>query len=129
MAPSPQLTSAVVIATESLLLGLYMSFRYRIKIVLADKSNALEMLNSATFKNSHRMQLNCAEWNPIFIALLLFLHSQGSGTAWVAGLSALGCIGFAIEKELTKMAPLTATARYIALAFLINDVYQVANLK
>lgn len=46
--------------------------------------------------------------------------------AWVAGLSVLGCVGFAIEKELTKIAPLTATTRYVALAFLIYDVYGVA---
>ena len=96
-------------------------------IIFGGKDKAKAILDSKNFKATHAAQLNHAEWAPLFIVCLLYLHHKGAGSRYSAGLSVLSCWAFVVFKAFLfqgRPAPVAATLRYAALLWLIVEVVQ-----
>ena len=111
---------------HALALGLMMSVGYRVKVLWLPRADFKAMIDSKSFKIASAVQLNVNEWTPYFVAALLYLHTQGAGSNIVAWGAVFGSLAFSASKLVVfhgKPAPLSSTARYLALAALIVEVY------
>ena len=123
---SAALTAACLHMAHALALGLMMSVGYRVKVLWLPRADFKAMIDSKSFKIASAVQLNVTEWSPYFVAALLYLHTQGAGSNLVAWGSVLSSLAFSVSKLVVfhgKPAPLSSTARYLALAALIVEVY------
>ena len=82
------------------------------------------MLAGKEFKVAHGTQLNNAEWSPLFVACLLYLHTQQAGSLIGVGLSLFSVCGYCFVKLFFqgKPAPICGLGRYVALGWLIFEV-------
>ena len=123
---SAALTAACLHMAHALALGLMMSIGYRVKVLWLPRDDFKALLGSKSFKIASAVQLNVNEWSPYFVAALLYLHTQGAGSNLVAWGSVVTSLAFSVSKLVVfhgKPAPLSSTARYLALAALIVEVY------
>jgi len=120
---SPQLYGAVALLGESMAMGLYLSLGFRIR-TLESKEKASEILNSKAFKIASATQLNNAEWAPLFITSLLYLHSQDAGSYGCALMSVVSCTSFVVVRlaGIVHLSPIASTIRYAVLGWLIYEV-------
>jgi hypothetical protein len=58
---SPHLVAGVFLVSESLAMGLYMSFAFRLKALTGKRDDVKAMLDGKAFKVAHSVQLNNAE--------------------------------------------------------------------
>lgn len=124
---SDQLLCAVVLLCLSLFMGLYMSLAFRVYCLFTPKEEFKTLLEGRDFKIVSSVQLNNAEWAPLYIVCLLYLHSIGAGSRYAAYLSMVSCVSFVVSKGFLfrgKPAPICASLRYIALLWLIVEVAQ-----
>ena len=124
---SDQLAAAVALLAFAWLMGCYMSLAFRLFTAFGGKDKAKAVLDSKSFKVSHVVQLNNAEWAPFFIVCLLYLHVAKAGSRYSAALSVFSCVWFVMLKAFIfpgKPAAITATVRYLALGWLILEVAQ-----
>lgn len=126
LSKSPHLWAAVALLIHVILMGLYMSVAFRLQTVLAkNKEEVKKILDGKSCKVAANVQLNNAEWAPFFIVCHLFLHIKGVGSEMSACLSVVTCVCFTLFKCFMfpgKPAPVTASLRYIALAYLVYEV-------
>ena len=82
---------------------------------------------SKVYQNASRAQLNEAEYAPLFLAALLFLHAKGIDAPWASTLAVFGQIAYFWGRlatgKMLPFAPLGSTPRYIALFLLAHAVY------
>mmetsp|Transcript_17168 Transcript_17168/g.25732 ORF Transcript_17168/g.25732 Transcript_17168/m.25732 type:complete len:128 (-) Transcript_17168:402-785(-) len=118
--------AAVVIMGNSLAAKCLMSFGFRLKIASGDKKTKTDVLESSSFKNCHTAQLNEAEWAPIFIAGLLYLHSKGIAAPFASTASAVGCVWYFWMKAFMPFPSHVpgAVLRFISLTMLCWEVYK-----
>ena len=123
---SAALTAACLHMAHALALGLMMSVGYRVKVLWLPRDDFKALLGSKSFKVASAVQLNGNEGSPYFVAGLLYLHTSGAGSNLVAYGSVVTSLAFSVSKLVVfhgKPAPLSSTARYLALAALIVEVY------
>ena len=126
---SDQLLCALILLSLSLIMGLTMSLAFRVRMIFKKKDEIKQMLESREFKTVSSVQLNNAEWAPLFIICLLYLHLTGCGSRYAAYLSVFSCASFVVSKAILfrgKPAPMCASLRYVALLWLIVEVGQSA---
>jgi len=104
-----------------------MTFAWRFKVVLADKKGKKDIIDGGEFKNCHAAQLNDAEYAPIFIGVLLFLHSKQIEAPVTSTLAAVGCISYLWGKIYLPFPAQVpgATMRYLSLGFLTHELYKL----
>jgi hypothetical protein len=86
--------AAGAILLNSLLGKFYLTAGFRLPIVTASKAKTAEILDGNSFKLAHAAQLNEAEWSPIFVAVLLYFHSQNIALPMASSLAAFGSIWY-----------------------------------
>jgi hypothetical protein len=123
---APHLWAAIALLVHVILMGLYMSVAFRLKTVLAkNKDEVKQILEGRSFKIVSNVQLNNSEWAPFFVACHFFLHTNSAGSAMSAILSVATCTSFTLFKAFIfpgKPAPVTATLRYLSLAYLVYEI-------
>lgn len=120
---------AVYVLINCLLAKAFMSFYWRIPIVFAgsNKEKRRQVVEGAFFKNSHAAQLNDAEWAPLFVATLLFLHLKGVEARGASMLAVFGCVEYVWAKILLPFPSHTlgAVARYISLIMICSELLKI----
>lgn len=100
---------------------------FRLPFVFASsKKSKQEILNSDSFKTAHAAQLNEAEWSPLFLAILLYFHSQGDSLPIASSLAACGSVWFLWAKIFLPFPSHVpgAVMRYFALGFLGLELWK-----
>ena len=118
--------AAVVVLANSIAAKVYMSVFWRFKIIIAgDKKSIKDVIESGSYKNAHAAQLNEAEWSPLFLVGLLYLHSKGIDAPFASTLAAVGCALYfwaRIVLPFPAQVP-GATMRYLSLIMLCSEIY------
>ena len=118
--------AAVIVLANAIVSKMFMTLFFRFKMVMSDKVGKKNLLESAEFKNAHAAQLNDAEYSPIFIVCLLYLHSHGVAAPTASTLAAFGCVAYVWGKIYLPFPSQSvgAAARYVSLCMLCWDIYK-----
>ena len=113
------LCSASIIFTNSVLGKMYMTINYRFV-----NPDGPDPAKDKVFANTHKAQLNEAEWSPMLIGGLICLHLKGDKQPTIAaGLAAFGsiyylwCRIFCVAKNAGITLP-GGASRYLAAAMI-----------
>ena len=119
--------TAVIILVNTLIAKMFMTIVWRFKILSSKTPHAVK--ESDAFKTAHARQLNDAEYGPLFVALLLYMHSQGMSNPMACLLAVFGSITYfwSLVISLKFGGPIGATARYAALGLITWQLYKSLN--
>jgi uncharacterized membrane protein YecN with MAPEG domain len=103
---------------------LFMTFAWRFSIVVADKKGKKDIVDGAHFKNCHAAQLNDAEYAPIFVATLLFLHSNSVAAPLASTFAAMGSVAYLWGKMCLPFPAQVpgASLRYLSLIMIVREL-------
>jgi uncharacterized MAPEG superfamily protein len=118
--------SAAIILVNSYLGKFYMTGGFRLPYVFASSKSKQQILNGDSFKTAHAAQLNEAEWSPLFVAVLLYFHSQGMSLPIESSIAAYGSVWFLWSKIFFPFPSHVpgAIMRYVALGFLGLELWR-----
>jgi uncharacterized membrane protein YecN with MAPEG domain len=93
-----------------------------------DKESTKKFVDGREFQNASKAQLNEAEYSPLLLAMLLYLHSKGVAAPLASTAVAFGQIFFFWGRIITGKAlpfsPIGALPRYIGMVALIYEVFK-----
>ena len=120
--------AALLVLVNTVAAKCYMSFGFRAKMLGKSEKAKIAFKESDDFKTAHSKQLNDAEYGPLFVATLLYLHTQGINNKLVSGAAAFGSVCYMWSHFFGKLSkvlgPVGATSRFIALFGVIYEVHK-----
>ena len=122
--------AALLILINAILAKLWMSCYWRLQIITAgDKRKRSDIVQSRSFKTAHAAQLNDAEYSPLFVAELLFLHVKEVNTPLLNVMAVFGSVQYFWGKIFLPFPGHLpgVVARYGALAMLCWEIFNVLN--
>jgi uncharacterized MAPEG superfamily protein len=119
--------AAVIVLANALVSKMYMTVAFRFKIAAAKKAGRKDIIDGADYKTASSAQLNDAEYSPIFLATLLYLHSQNNAAPVASTLAAFGCVAYVWAKIYLPFPSqsIGACARYVSMGMICMELYKM----
>lgn len=120
-------SAAVIVLANALISKVFMTVAFRFKLIKTKGKDAKrDIIEGAEYKNAHAAQLNDAEYSPLFVATLLYLHSKGISAPLASTLAAFGCVWYLWAKIYLPFPSqaLGAAFRYISLGLICLEIYK-----
>ena len=118
--------AALFVLVNSIIAKCYMSFGFRIRAQTKSGKDKKEFVESDAFKKAHACQLNDAEYGPLLVPTLLFLHSKGINNVYISATAMIGSFVY-MWSHLVKFGlggTIGATCRYIALFGISYEIFK-----